>query len=240
VSFFDTRIGVSAPALFRDKAVTGIAFSPSLGLTIPTSPESFNAGMITMVSLGVTMSRSFGTVDFRANVGGARGFFAQPFNGIRNPTLNGGAVPTDANGNNRFLCRQGETFCDFSNWNTAWSFNVGGQVQWRATGSLLFYVGYTFIKSWRNAATEVVDEFTPQALDGNGNPVAKVGLGSVDRTSAFFGASYQLSDHYSLDLGVSTIQLPLTATGQVRFPFLSFGAWADNATSLYFTLSAAY
>lgn len=239
-TFVDTRIGVSAPALFKEKAVTGIAFTPSLGVTIPTSPESFNAGLITMINLGVTMSRSFGTVDFRANVGGTRGFFGQAFNGIRNPTLAGGSVPTDANGNSRFLCRQGETFCDFSNWNTAWSLSAGGQVQWRATGSLLFYVGYTFIKSWRNAATEVVDEYTPQALDANGNPVAKVGLGSSDRTSAFFGASYQLSDHYSLDLGVSTLQAPLTATGQVRFPFLSFGAWADNATTLYFTLSAAY
>jgi hypothetical protein len=86
----------------------------------------------------------------------------------------------------------------------------------------------------------VQDEFTPKALDDNGNPVARVGLGSFDRTSAFFGASYQLNEHYSLDLGTSTVQTPLTPTGQVRFPFLSFGTWADNNTSIYFTLTAAY
>lgn len=239
-SFFDTRVGVSAPALFIDKKVTGIAFSPSLGLTIPTSPESFNAGMITMLNLGVTMSRRAGPVDFRLNVSGSRGFFGQPFNGIRNPTLNGGSLPTDPNGNAKIICRVGEEFCGFSNWNTAWMLSAGGQVQWRATGSLLFFVGYTFIKTWREAATFTPDEFTAGALDANGNPVAKVGYGSADRTSAFFGASYQLSDHYSLDLYAFTIQTPLTATGQVRFPFLSFGAWADNATSLTFSLTAAY
>jgi hypothetical protein len=239
-TFWDTRIGVSAPALWRDKKFTDIAFSPSLGLTIPMSPESFNAGMITMLNVGLTMSRRAGPVDFRANIGGSRGFFGQPFNGPRNPTLNGGSIPTDANGNAKLICRPGEDFCGFSNWNTAWMLSAGGQVQWRATGSLLFYVGYTYIKMWREAATFTPDQYTPQALDGDGNPVAKTGYGEFDRTSAFFGASYQLSDHYSLDLYAFTIQTPLTATGQVRFPFLSFGAWADNATSLTFSLTAAY
>jgi long-subunit fatty acid transport protein len=117
---------------------------------------------------------------------------------------------------------------------------AGGQVQWRATGSFLLYAGYTYIKVWRNPATETVDAYTPKANDVNGNPVAKPGAGEFDRTSAFVGASYQLNEHYSIDLGVSTIQTPLTPTGQVRFPFLSFGTWADNATSVYFSLYAAY
>ncbi len=239
-SLFDTRIGVSAPALFRDKDITGIAFTPSLGLTIPTSPESFNAGMITMLNVGLTMSRRAGPIDLRAVVSGSRGFFGQSFNGVRNPTLNGGSIAADGSGNATLTCRPGETFCGFSNWNTAWMMSLGGQVQWRATGSLLFFAGYTFIKTWREMATAEADEFTPQALDVAGDPVAKVGYGQIDRTSAFFGASYQLSDHYSLDLYVFTLQTPLTATGQVRFPFLGFGAWADNTTSLTFSLTAAY
>lgn len=239
-TFVDTRIGVSAPAVFRDAKYTGIAFTPSLGLTLPTSPESFNAGMITMLNLGLTMSRRLGPIDLRAVVSGSRGFFGQPFNGVRNPTLNGGATPTDANGNATVICRPGEAFCGFSNWNTAWMMSVGGQAQWRATGSLLFFAGYTYIKAWREGATFEVDEHTAKALDANGNPVAKTGYGEFDRTSAFFGASYQLSDHYNLDLYVFTVQNPLTPTGQVRFPFLSFGTWADNATSFTFSLTAAY
>ena len=78
-------------------------------------------------------------------------------------------------------------------------------------------------------------------LDGIvGNPVAHVGLGVSDRTQAGLGISYQMNEHYSLDFGLDTTQAPLTATGQVRFPWLSFGSWATNSTSLYLSLSAAY
>lgn len=233
-SFFDTRIGLSAPALFRDTKYTGIAFSPNVGLAIPTSPESWNAGLITALSAGLTMSRSIKTVDFRLAVGGSRSWYASAQNGVK------ASDARDENGNLYVVCRAGEQVCGFSNMNPAWSFNIGGQVQWRATGNLLFYVGYTFIKTWRYGSTWFPDENTAKAVDSNGNPVVTTGYGQADRTSAFLGASYQLNEHYSIDLGVSNIQSPLTATGQVRFPFLSFGAWADNATSLYFTLTAAY
>lgn len=236
----DIAIGVSAPAFFRETALTNIAFSPSIGVTIPASIESWNAGLITTLRAGVTASRSIKTVDFRANVSGTASIFGQSVNGYRNPTLNGGQLPTDANGNLLLVCRPGEALCGVSNNNTAFTFSAGGQVQWRATGSLLFYVGYTYIRGWRYSANTQQDEFTPKALDANGQPVARVGMGSFDRTSAFFGGSYQLNEHYSLDLGASTVQTPLTPTGQVRFPFLSFGTWADNSTSIYFTLSAAY
>lgn len=229
----DTRVGVSAPAVFREP-VTGIALSPGISLALPTSLESWHAGLITNLGVNATLSRSVQTVDFRLSVGGSRGFFATAQNGVL------ASKATDAGGNLLVTSRFGEPVSAFANWNTAWSFNVGGQVQWRATGSLLFYVGYSFSKSWRYAATLSVDEFTPQGTDANGNPVARIGLGQSDRTAAFLGASYQVNEHYTLDLGVSTIQTPLTATGLVRFPFLSFGSWADNASSLYFTLGAAY
>jgi hypothetical protein len=231
----DTRIGLSAPALFRDKAYTGIAFTPNVGLTIPSSLESWNAGLITAINVGLVMSRSVKTVDFRMAVGGSRAFYTSAQSGVR------ASDARDENGNLYVVCRSGEPVCGFSNMNPAWSFNIGGQVQWRATGNLLFYMGYTFFKTWRHAATSTLDEFTPKARDANGNPVAAVGLGQQDRTSAFFGASYQLNEHYSLDLGVSTIQSPLHDNGvNVRFPFLSFGAWANNSTNIYFTLTAAY
>lgn len=248
----DISVGVSAPAFFREKALTNIAFTPSIGLTIPTSPESWNARLITSIRAGITASRSVGTVDFRANVSGSAGIFARQFSGVENPnfdptqpsssTNTSTASPStyDANGNLRMVCRGNEPICGFAGMNTAFSLSAGGQIQWRATGSLLFYAGYTYIRGWRYSANVAQDEFTPKALDDNGNPVARVGLGSFDRTSAFFGASYQLNEHYSLDLGTSTVQTPLTPTGQVRFPFLSFGTWADNNTSIYFTLTAAY
>lgn len=240
-SIGDISVGVSAPAFFKETKLTNIAFSPSVGLTIPTSPESWNAGLITALRAGITASRSVKTVDFRANIGASASIFGQPTSGYRNPNISGtGTVPRDTNGNLLAVCRVGETLCGAAGNNTAFTVSAGGQVQWRATGSFLLYVGYTYFRIWRYSANPVVDQYTPQALDARGNPVAKAGLGQADRTSAFFGGSYQLNEHYSLDLGVSNVQTPLTPTGQVRFPFLSFGTWADNSTSIYFTLSAAY
>jgi hypothetical protein len=236
---FDTRIGIAAPAFFREK-ITRIAFTPIVGLLLPTSLESWNAGLITSISAGFALSRSIGVVDFRLNASGSRAIYGQSASGYRNPTLNGGSLPRDSNGNLLVVCRPEEPFCASAGMNPAWSLSVGGQVQWRATGSFLLYSGFTYIRAWREAATPEVDQFTPKALDANGNPVARAGLGTSDRTSAFFGGSYQLNEHYSIDLGISTVQTPLRPTGEVRFPFLSFGNWADNGTSLYFSLSAAY
>lgn len=235
----DLSLGFAAPAAFKEK-LTGISFTPSVGLTLPASIESWNAGLITALRGGVTASRSVATVDFRANVSVSGSIYGQQVNGYRNPTLTGNSLPTDKSGNLLLVCRPGESLCGVSNNNPSVTLSVGGQVQWRATGSFLLYVGYTYIRGWRYSTNTQQDEFTPKALDANGNPVARVGMGSFDRTSAYFGGSYQLNEHYSLDLGVSTVQTPLTPTGQVRFPFLSFGTWADNGTNLYFTFSAGY
>lgn len=248
-SLWDLSLGVSAPALFRDKAITGIAFTPSIGLTIPSSPESFNAGLITTLRAGVVMSRSFKLgdkgqgLDLRAVVSGARSFHTQTVTGYRNPELTGG--PThDSQGNLLAVCRPGESLCGVAGNNTAWLLSVGGQVQLRATGSLMFYVGYTYLRNWRYAVTEVdpsVDPYAPNGTTTDGKPVAKAGAGEFDRTSAFFGGSYQLNEHYSLDLGVSTVQQPLMPDNKtVRFPWIGFTNAADNATSVYFTLTAAY
>lgn len=241
-AIYDTRVGVSAPALFKEKALTNISFSPSLGLMLPTSLESWNAGLITSISLGLTASRSVGTFDFRASVSGSRSFYGQPASGIRNPTLNGQAAPRDTNGNLLAICRGNETLCASAGMNPAWSFSAAGTIQWRATGSFLVYIGYTYLHSWRNAADGgAPDQYTPQTLTADGQPAVKPGLGDSDRTITFFGGSYQLNEHYSIDLGVYTAQAPLMPDNKhVRFPFLSFGSWADNGTSLYFTLSAAY
>jgi hypothetical protein len=237
----DVSLGLSAPAFFRETKFTNISLSPSVGLSIPTSPESWNAGLITALRAGVTASRSVATVDFRANVGVSASIYGQPTTGYRNPNITGTGTPArDTNGNLLAVCRVGETICGAAGNNTAFTVSAGGQVQWRATGSFLLYVGYTYFRVWRYSANPVADQYTPQALDSRGNPVAKAGLGQFDRTSAYFGGSYQLNEHYSLDLGVSNVQTPLTPTGQVRFPFLSFGTWADNSTSIYFTLSAGY
>ncbi|MGV3624943.1 MAG: hypothetical protein ACO1OB_29250, partial [Archangium sp.] len=131
---WDLSLGVSAPALFREKWLTGIAFTPSIGITVPTSPESWNSGLITTLRAGVVMSRSVKIVDFRAVVSVARSFHTQTVTGYRNPEFTGGRV-TDDNGVRLATCRQGEQLCGVAGNNTAWLLSVGGQVQLRATGS---------------------------------------------------------------------------------------------------------
>lgn len=235
VTVGDLRLGLSAPALVRDRAVTGLSLTPAASLTFPTSPESWNARLVTALGLSLTVSRSVGPLDLRLAVGGTRGFFASPQTGMR------ATDARDANGNLLAVCRPDEALCGFSSWNTEWSLSLGGQVAWRATGSLLVYAGYTFVKAWKHPATLTPDELTPKALDTAGNPVACVGLCQADRTQAFLGASYQLDAHYALDLGLSTAQAPLTDDGkQVRFPWLSIGAWASNRSTISLSLSAAY
>jgi hypothetical protein len=241
----DIRFGLAAPALFREK-VTGISFTPSIGLTLPTSLESWNAGLIFAASGGVTMSRSIEMFDFRAGINGSLAAYPQAFSGYRNPTLNGAPVPTDSHGVAVVTCRPTELYCASAGSNPFASFSAFGQVQWRVGGNLLFYAQYQFIHSWRRGVTDVVDEYTPKALDSNGNSVADVGAGQRDSVATVLGGSYQLNEHYSIDLGIYTGPVtPLminkeTGVKSVRFPFLSFGNWADNATSIYFTLSAFY
>lgn len=245
-SIYDTGLSLSAPAIFKEKWLTGISFSPSLGLTIPTSPESWNAGLITTLRLGLVASRSFhfndqgAGIDFRVTLGGTRSFHTQQQTGIRNPATTNGATH-DSDGNLLVVCRPGETLCNVAGNNTEWSFSAGGYVQVRANGNLLFYVGYTYIRSWTYAVSTKPDDYTSHAVTNDGQPAAKPGNGQRDLTSTFVGASYQINDHYSVDLGVQTQQTPLQNDNKtVRFPFWAVSNQATNATSIYFSLTAAY
>lgn len=240
-TFWDVSFGLSAPALLKEK-LTGISLTPSLGLIVPSTPESIAARMIASVSVGVGLTRSVSLphdmgLDFAANVSGRRTFYANASGGYRPPDPNA----RDQYGAMLTVCRPGEAVCALSTMNPAWVLTAGGQVSWRATGELVFYVAYTFLKTWKYAATPtgLVDDYTPKALDSAGNQVAKA-LGSADRTFAVFGGSYQLNEHYSVDLSASTIQTPLTPTRQVRFPFWSIGTAAENNTTVNLTLTAAY
>lgn len=243
----DTRLGLSAPAIFRTPKFgpfSGLALTPSLGLFVPTSLASFNNGMIANLGVGLAATTRVKMFDLRVNVGGSRGFFTRTQSGAVLPRDGNGLLQRDSSGNQVGILRPGEGFLPAGN-NTSWSANIGGSVQFRATDSLMFYASYTYVYAWRfdvNSTNEA-DQFTSSRLDSNGNPVAENGAGRFDRTMASFGLSYQLNEHYSLDFGVSTIQLPLiniNGTWQPRFPFLSVGTWADNSTTAYFTLTAAY
>lgn len=245
-SMYDSSLSLSAPALFKEKWLTGIGFSPSVGLTIPTSPESWNAGLITTLRLGLVASRSFhfndqgAGIDFRVTLNGTRSFHTQRQTGIRNPAITGGAQ-RDAQGNLLQVCRPADTLCAVAANNTEWTFSASAYTQVRVNGNLLIYVGYTYLRYWNYAVADSVDQYTSQAVTNDGQPAAKPGNGQRDYTSTFVGASYQINDHYSVDLGVQTGQSPLKPDNKtVRFPFWATTNQAANATSIYFSLTAAY
>lgn len=232
---WDIRLGLSAPAVWKEK-LTGIAVSPSIGLTIPTSPESWQAGLITSASAGVSLSRSVGMFDFSASVSGSHGFFTNPQNNLKAPNQK------DLQNNLVVVCRTGESVCNSPGMNTEWVVSTGGNVNWRITSALIFSVSYSYIHYWAYGLP--VDQYSPQTVDSNGHPVA-VGQGQADRTFGVFGLGYDLSDHYNVSVSASTIQTPRTmgANGQAgsfRFPFWAFGNAADNSTTVNFTLSAQY
>lgn len=227
---FDTRLGLSAPVLFREK-FTGIAFTPSVGLTIPTSPASWQAGLITAVSLGLGAFRSFGRFDLFANGGFGKNFQTSTINGVRSTTR------TDAQGNSLCLSRPGEAYCAVVGNNTNFSVSISGGVNFHVTDEFWIIGSYQFLKAWRYSLP--VDEFTPKTIDSNGATVADA-VGVADRYTAYIGMSYQLDAHYSLALGLFTLAVPKTEDNKAfRFPLWPNNQ-ADNVTSVNFTMSAAF
>lgn len=231
----DTRLGLSAPGLYKNE-LTGITFQPSIGILIPTTPESWQAGLITNLSVGLAFSRPVGKFNFALTANGSRGFHLTGASQV--PSRPSGASAQL----NSFSARQSaegkdEPFVGFSAWNTAWSFNVGGNISLQASDALSFVVGYTYSRSWKYFGVPIGPNET---LPAN----ARYGAGEGERTSTVIAANYQLTDHYGISLSASTLQTPrsgaMGGAGYFRFPFWAIGNAADNATSLSFTFSATY
>ena len=235
---WDIRLGLSAPAIYKDK-LTGINVSPSVGLTIPTTLESWQAGLITSASAGVALSRKVSMFDFAATASAAHGFYTSVENRIANPNK---STEQNNNPNTWILCRTGEAYCGTLGMNTNWTVITGLSANFHATKELIISLGYTYIHSWKYSLP--VDSLSAQTIDSNGNRVP-VGAGQADRTFGFFGVGYDVSEHYNISVSASTIQTPRTIgaggqAGSFRFPFWAIGNAADNATSVNFTLSAQY
>lgn len=245
----DLRFGLSAPSIFKDKALTGIGITPSFGLVIPASPESFTARMITSLSLGLAATRSVnagavGSFDFRLTAGLSKGIYLSPVGGISAEQAKAiGSQDDRAAGISGVLCRGGEAMCAAAGTNPNFAVSLGGTMNWRVGGNFVVYAGYIYGHTFKEQVAAVNDPTLPQALDSNGNQVGRGGFGNADSARTYLGVSYQLNEHYNFDIYGYTDQPPLVRVGNTwapRFPLGSFDNPASNNTSLVVSLGAAY
>ncbi|MDP1828121.1 MAG: hypothetical protein Q8L48_32900 [Archangium sp.] len=239
LSWSDARVAISMPALIRE-ANTGIVITPSFNVIVPTTIESWGAGLISRLGFGLSMNRNFKTPIglIIANFGGLAtiGIYTNTQSVVRPTTLR------DLSGNHLVLCRTGETACGINNNNSFLAFQGSLNVTWVATDSVFLTVGYGLQGSFRYAAVAEVDQFTAPTLDVNGNPVARVGMvRGADMQSASVSLSVNLTDAISGTLYLANFA-PLLTDDQksVRFPFADVTGLNNNNTAVGFSLSATY
>jgi len=231
----DLQFGLSAPRVFTERH-TGVSVSPSIGLSAPISYTSQWNGSVTNLALGAGFSRSFIhdrlTVNYR--LGGSHGFFIHP--AVIVSTSTGGS--SDANGNPIFLCRASDTYCASNGMNTDWTVSNTVSVDFKITEKLSVAASYWLTNTWRYAAADGTDIYTPQAVDSSGNPVANSGMGRTDSVVTSLSANYELTRYVNLSAGTYTTSPPKTMDNQgFRNPFFDTISWASNLTTFYFSVA---
>ncbi len=238
VAYSDIKVGLAAPAAFKNKW-SGITASPSFGLTIPITPESRVATTITSLSLGVGLSRSFfEKLKATYRLTGGRSFH------VNNQVMLPASTERDSMGNLFRVCRTNANFCDSTGNNKAWSLVNFIDLGYRPTDKLAFSLSFMLSSGWKEAGDVGGPDYKPKALDVNGNPVARDGMVVGNRMAGSLGASYALTDSFEVSLGLSNGGAAggptLTNDNKnIRFPFFDFLSPANSLTEVSLTLSAS-
>jgi hypothetical protein len=228
----DIRVGLAMPGAYRD-ALTGISINPAISATVPITLESWGTGTITNLTAGVRAIRRFGPIDLRLGATGGYTVNTSPY--VRQYASVGPDNVATA------LCRVSDVSCGTGGLTNKFTLGTNLVALWFFNDDLLFYGTLGWNLRWRNAATMEVDEFTPKAVDVNGNPVAQVGLRPTDVVSGSVGFNYNLTDVFSISFTLSNDGPPKTFDNKaLRNPFLDLVSPANNFTnytlSLYATL----
>ncbi|MDP3576093.1 MAG: hypothetical protein Q8S42_36030 [Archangium sp.] len=237
-SWSDARVALSMPALIKEKN-TGIVITPSFNVIVPTTIESWGAGLISRLGFGLSMNKNFKTPigTIIANFGGLGtiGLYTNSQSVVRPTTLK------DPAGHQLVLCRTGETACGINNNNSFLALQGSLNVTWVARDGIFLTLGYGMQTSFLYAAATTVDEFTPPTRDTNGNPVARTGMSRSDTQSASVSLSFNLTNSISGTLYLFNFAPLLTADNKsVRFPLIDVTGLANNNTAVGFSLSATY
>jgi hypothetical protein len=239
-SHSDLRLGVSAPGIVKIPVID-VTISPSIGLSVPLTAESWNSGLILGASAGVGLSRGWKYVSVSLSGNISHGFYTSTANyGVQRKDF----TIQEGEGRNTFLCRTGESVCGINGMNPA--LGIGGNlaVNIRPLDALSFGITYGLSHSWKYAVTDVVDENTCHTYDSNGNLACRSGMGNGDRMSTNISASYSFTDNLAATLYLQNSQQPRTInqSGEwaFRFPFADLATPASGATAIGLSLSGNF
>jgi hypothetical protein len=234
----DARMSLSMPALYKS-AFSGVTVTPSVNLTFPTTPESWHAGLITRVGVGLSMDRVWdipmGQLETYFSGIGSFGIFTR----TANVTPAVGAVDQDHH--HIDLGRPGEIYSDNAGNNPAIAAQASLGVTWLATSYFFVSTGYTIIGSWRYPVTNMVDQYTAMCSTTTGQSCANAGMTLVPLQSASVSVAVNLSDVMSLSAYIYNYA-PLWSPAQngVRNPWVDATGLPNNNTIVGLSLAATY
>jgi hypothetical protein len=240
-SHSDLRLGLSAPGIAKIPVVD-ITISPSIGISVPLTAESWNSGLILGASAGLGLNRSWKYVSVGLSGNVSHGFYTATANyGVQPGNI---FTPKDAEGRNTLLCRTGESICSINGMNPLLGIGGNLNVSIRPTDALSFGISYGLGHTWKYAVTDTRDEYTADTLDSNGNYAAHVGTGHSDRMTTNISASYSFTDNLAASLYLQNSQSPrmIDGSGQwaFRFPFADLATPASGTTAFGLTLSGNF
>lgn len=232
----DARLVLSMPALYKD-SLTGITLNPNINVIIPTTPESWHAGLITRVGVGGTAARGVPLPQglLQLSLGGfaTYGIYTQTANVVKIDDRR------DKQGNNVVITRAGEQYADIANNNSMINFRgwLGGT--WLANDWFFVSMSYGVIANWKYPVP--TDENTPKAFTSSGQGVARGGLVEDILQFGSVSIAVNITDVMSASLYLYNLAPMFTRNYQgVRFPFVNYTGLTQNFTIVGLSLAATF
>jgi hypothetical protein len=230
----DVGLGLAAANLYKNE-LTGISISPNVGLTLPTSRESWWRGSITTLSGGLGIGRQFGKLNLGGRLGASKTFYSE----VTQTLSDRQRSRRDDLENQIFICRSDQQSCGLRGVPSLWALSGGVNASYQVLEKLGLSIGLNLSKRYAYAVADGPDEFTSRGIDSNGNPVA-THAGTADTMMGSLGVSYKVTDAISASFGMATGQTPKTADGKrFRFPWYS-PYYTGGYTSYSLSLSTSF
>ncbi len=197
-------LSLAAPNLL-DEPVTGLRLTPAVGLTIPTSLG--RSIPLTAFSLAVQLERRFGPIEV-----GLRSQAAKPLYAEYPPVCRLCAIDAQPRVN--------------------WFWTNGLQAEGWFNDALSLGASYAWNIAWGFPVPS--NQVSSALRDPNGNFLSPTFVSASHTVTGRVFFNWAITRFIGASLDLSTTQPPFSVdrdgVQRVRFPFLSLGTWANNAT----------